>query len=97
MTVNKASAQALQKQYSKRRLWYLEVIAVHPLLQSRGLGGGVMRWILERVGDQPIFLECISQDNVSFYEAFGFRVVEEVELIDDDNRSKLVYWIMVRS
>lgn len=97
IAANKASAQALQKRYSKRALWYLEVIAVHPALQSRGLGGGVMRWILEHVGDQPIYLECTRRDNVSFYEAFGFQVVEEVELVDDDEDEKLAYWVMIRS
>lgn len=97
MAANKSSAQALQKQYSKQRLWYLEVIAVHPALQSRGLGGGVMRWITESVGEQPIYLECTARDNVPFYEAFGFRVVEEVELIDDDDGEKLFYWVMIRT
>jgi ribosomal protein S18 acetylase RimI-like enzyme len=97
MAANKASAQALQKEYSKRRLWYLEVIAVHPALQSRGLGGGVMRWILDQVEGQPIYLECTRRDNVLFYQSFGFRVVEEVELADDDDGQKLVYWVMIRS
>ncbi|KAJ5145129.1 Acyl-CoA N-acyltransferase [Penicillium atrosanguineum] len=97
MAANRSSAQALQKQYSKQKLWYLEVIAVHPALQSRGLGGGVMRWILERVGEQPIYLECTARENVSFYEAFGFRVVEEVELMDDDDGEKLFYWVMIRT
>ncbi|KAJ5201927.1 uncharacterized protein N7498_006590 [Penicillium cinerascens] len=97
IAANKASADGLQKQYSKRELWYLEVIAVHPALQSRGLGGGVMRWILEHVGNQPIYLECTRRDNVSFYEAFGFQIVEEVELVDDDDGEKLAYWVMVRS
>ncbi|KAJ6104530.1 Acyl-CoA N-acyltransferase [Penicillium sp. IBT 18751x] len=97
MAANKSSARVLQKQYSEKKLWYLEVIAVHPALQSRGLGGGVMRWIMENVGDQPIYLECTARGNVPFYEAFGFRVVEEVELIDDDDIEKLVYWVMVRA
>lgn len=56
-----------------------------------------MRWILEHVGDQPIYLECTRRDNVSFYEAFGFQVVEEVELVDDDEDEKLAYWVMIRS
>ncbi|KAJ5681855.1 Acyl-CoA N-acyltransferase [Penicillium maclennaniae] len=97
MAANKSGALILQNQYSEKKLWYLEVIAVHPALQSRGLGGGVMRWIMESVGDQPIYLECTARGNVPFYEAFGFRVVEEVELIDDDDVEKLVYWVMVRA
>jgi predicted N-acetyltransferase YhbS len=78
-------------------LWYLEVIAVHPALKSRGLGGGVMRWILDQVEGQPIYLECTRRGNVLFYQSFGFRVVEEVELVDDEDGQKLVYWVMIRS
>lgn len=90
----------MQAQYSKERLWYLEVVAVHPSLQSRGLGGGVMRWVLEHVGEQPIYLECTRQENIGFYESFGFRVVDEVELVDeaDVGEDEIVkYWGMVRA
>ncbi|KAJ5375633.1 hypothetical protein N7517_007639 [Penicillium concentricum] len=87
----------LQARYSK--LWYLEVIAVHPSLQSRGLGGSVMRAILEKVGGNPIFLECTRQENISFYEVFGFKLIEEVDLTDTpahiEEDGKLKYWVMV--
>lgn len=78
----------------------MEVIAVHPSLQSRGLGGTVMSSILEYAADNPIYLECTRQENIGFYESFGFRVVEEVELVDDEEcqeDEKLKYWVMIRS
>lgn len=75
-------------------MWYLEVIAVHPCLQSRGIGGGVMMCILEHVGDQPIYLECTRQENIGFYESFGFQVVGEVELQDEEQNLK--FWAMIR-
>ncbi|KAJ6015489.1 hypothetical protein N7540_010080 [Penicillium herquei] len=78
----------------KKSLWYLEVIAVHPSLQSRGIGGKVMRWILEHVEDQPIYLECTRRENIGFYESFGFEVVDEVELGDEEQ--KVSYWVMIR-
>ncbi|CEJ55524.1 hypothetical protein PMG11_01777 [Penicillium brasilianum] len=81
-------------------LWYLEVIAVHPSLQSRGLGGGVMKAILEKVAGNPIFLECTKKENIAFYEGFGFRTIEQVEITDtptnEDEDGKLRYWVMIR-
>ncbi|CAG8010918.1 unnamed protein product [Penicillium salamii] len=88
------SARSLRKMYPRHKLWYLEVIAVHPSLQSRGLGGGVMRWILEHVQNEPIYLECTRKENIGFYESFGFEVVEEVEMVDD--QEDLRHWVMVR-
>jgi ribosomal protein S18 acetylase RimI-like enzyme len=75
-------------------MWYLEVIAVHPSLQARGIGGGVMNSILEHVKNQPIYLECTRQENIGFYESFGFQVVDEVELVDEEQNLK--FWAMVR-
>lgn len=75
-------------------MWYLEVVAVHPSLQSRGIGRGVMTFILEHVGDQPVYLECTRRENIGFYENFGFQVVDEVELLDEEQSLK--FWAMVR-
>ncbi|KAF3386276.1 hypothetical protein F1880_000800, partial [Penicillium rolfsii] len=98
MAKHTSGKKALQARYPK--LWYLEVVAVHPLLQSRGLGGAVMRAILEQVGGNPIFLECTRQENIGFYEGFGFKTLEEVELTDTpahaNENGKLKYWVMVR-
>ena len=79
---------------ARKNIWYLEVIAVNPCLQSRGLGGLVMNWVVEHVGSQPIYLECTKRDNIGFYERYGFRVVERVVL--DDKGAETVYWVMLR-
>lgn len=98
MSRHTSGKKLLQARYPG--LWYLEVIAVHPLLQSRGLGGGVMRAILEQVAGSPIFLECTRQETIRFYEGFGFKTIEDVELTDTplhaDEDGKLKYWVMVR-
>ncbi|KAJ5389629.1 uncharacterized protein N7496_000697 [Penicillium cataractarum] len=98
MEKHTSGKKALQARYPG--LWYLEVIAVHPSLQSRGLGGGVMKSILEKVAGNPIFLECTKQENVGFYEGFGFKTIEEVELTDtpahEEENGKLKYWVMIR-
>lgn len=75
-------------------VWYLEVVAVHPSLQSRGLGAKAMQWVLDYIGHETIVLECTSESNIKFYERFGFRVVEEVSLADEDGAVKC--WVMLR-
>ncbi|KAH3342893.1 hypothetical protein KXV52_000530 [Aspergillus fumigatus] len=75
-------------------LWYLEVIAVHPYLQGRGLGKKALRSVLDHTNDEPIILECTKKDNVVVYERLGFKVVEEVKLVQDGAGVKL--WFMLR-
>lgn len=91
MSAHNAAADRLSEH---KDLWYLEVIAVHPHLQARGLGGLVMKYVLEQVGSQPVYLECTSKDNIGFYERCGFRVVEKVVLKDDG--AETIYWVMLR-
>ncbi|KAJ5338231.1 hypothetical protein N7452_004959 [Penicillium brevicompactum] len=81
--------------YPSDNLWYLEVVTVHPSLQSRGLGGGVMRWILDHVNGEPIYLECTRKENVGFYESFGFEVAEEVEMAEEGQEDLFKHWVMV--
>lgn len=99
MSSHTKSLSSLQRQY-KQFLWYLEVIAVHPSLQSRGIGRNVMNGVLENVRNQPVYLECTQQGNIGFYESFGFRVIEEVELIDEESNNEsatVKYWAMIRA
>lgn len=86
--IDKIKAQHVQN------VWYLEVVAVHPSLQSRGLGAKVMQWILDFIEHDAIMLECTSESNMNFYKRFGFRVVEEVSLEDEDGAVKC--WMMLR-
>jgi hypothetical protein len=43
-----------------------------------------MRGGLERIDSQkiPCFLEAIGENNIGFYEKFGFHVVEEIKFRD---------------
>jgi GNAT superfamily N-acetyltransferase len=58
--------------------WYLEVLSVRPEHQRKGLGGGLVRPILQRAdGDGlPCYLETADPANVAFYHRFGFEVVD---------------------
>lgn len=99
MSSHTKSLESLQIEY-KQGLWYLEVVAVHPRLQSRGIGQGVMKWILDYTQNQPIYLECTQKANIGFYESFGFRTIEEVVLTDGtshDENATVKYWGMIRT
>jgi ribosomal protein S18 acetylase RimI-like enzyme len=80
-------------------VWYLEVVAVHPSLQGRGLGGEAMRCVLEQVKGDPIVLECTERSNISFYRKLGFECVEEVVLLDSSarNEHECRIWVMLRT
>ena len=82
----------------RANLWYLEVVAVHPSLQGRGLGGEAMRCVLEQVKGDPVVLECTERSNVRFYEKLGFECVEEVVLVDSSVNSveECRMWVMLR-
>lgn len=84
----------VQQKYYVPDLWYLEVIAVHPHLQGRGLGRKALCSVLDHTSNGPVILECTRQDNVAFYERMGFKVVEEVELEETGAAVKL--WFMLR-
>ena len=79
-------------------VWYLEVVAVHPSLQGRGLGGEAMRRVLELAKGDPIVLECTEHSNVAFYEKLGFECVEEVVLVDPsaNDVEECRLWVMFR-
>jgi hypothetical protein len=54
---------------------------------------------LNKLQENSVFLECTRQENIAFYEGFGFKIMEEVELTDtpahSDKDGKLKYWVMV--
>jgi ribosomal protein S18 acetylase RimI-like enzyme len=103
----KAGASAVQRMYTasvfgyrlRKRLvpgphWYLGLLAVAPGHQGRGHASALMRPVLEKVKRQnlPCYLETHKQINVSMYEHFGFRVVEQIEVPD----SGILQWCMVK-
>jgi GNAT superfamily N-acetyltransferase len=57
--------------------WYLFLLGVEPSRQRRGLGGALMRPILERADTEQLacYLETENQRNVAFYLKQGFDVI----------------------
>lgn len=66
------------------------MVAVKPSVQGHGVGGRLMKAMLERVGEAPCFLECTNPQNISFYEKFGFELVEAGPLIDEQHPERRV-------
>ncbi len=57
--------------------WYLLLLGVEPSCQRRGLGGALMRPILERADAEQLacYLETENQRNVAFYLQQGFELI----------------------
>ncbi len=70
---------SLRKEHAPESYWYLWVLGVAPRLQGRGLGGRLMRPVLD-VADssgQKCFLETEDEKNLKFYARHGFKVIAE--------------------
>jgi len=59
--------------------WYLALIGVAPDMARRGLGGRLLRPVLDRADrtGTPCYLETANARNVPFYRRHGFDVVRE--------------------
>lgn len=61
----------------KGACWYLFLLGVEPSRQRRGLGGALMRGVLERADVDKVacYLETENERNVAFYRKQGFDVI----------------------
>jgi GNAT superfamily N-acetyltransferase len=66
-------------------VWYLDALGVDPDHQATGVGAALIRHGLDRAeaDGRPAFLETALERNVSYYERFGFAVIEEGEPAPD--------------
>lgn len=65
-------------------LWHLDSVAVEPEARGRGIGTALIEHGLARARADRLgaVLETGNPRNVPYYEAFGFRVVDEAEAPD---------------
>lgn len=72
--------------------WHLGPVGVERHLQGRGIGSALLHAFLERIaGDRSAaYLETDKQENVRFYERFGFTVRIEAPVLGVPN------WFMIR-
>ncbi len=67
--------------------FYLLAIGTDPSRQGHGLGGKLLRHVLDRCDEQglPAYLESTNPVNLAFYEHHGFRVVDKVTMPEGPN------------
>ncbi|MEO8106314.1 MAG: GNAT family N-acetyltransferase [Actinomycetes bacterium] len=64
--------------------WMLDLVAVQPSVQGRGLGAALINHglALARSDGLPAFLETSQAHHVPYYECFGFHVIDEAAAPD---------------
>jgi ribosomal protein S18 acetylase RimI-like enzyme len=72
--------------------WHLGPVAVDAHLQGQGIGSALMTEYCARLDELAGvgYLETDKQQNVAFYEKFGFRVIAEAAVLETPN------WFMRR-
>ncbi|KAF5560778.1 hypothetical protein FPHYL_6490 [Fusarium phyllophilum] len=89
--------ERIKKKYPPNSLYYLEIAAVRPDTQGMGVGRTIMQWVVQNLGDNPCYIECTDKNNVAFYTKYGFELVEEAELVDEeDAMSPTTLFYMIR-
>jgi ribosomal protein S18 acetylase RimI-like enzyme len=58
------------------RHWYLLLLGVDPACQGKGIGGSLLKQVLDMADCDhlPCFLDTNNENNLPFYEHYGFRV-----------------------
>ena len=74
---------------------HLLIMGVSKEYQGKGFGGKLIKAIIEKaeIEKKPIYLETQKEENVNFYEKYGFSVKKKIILPEPLN---LPMWLMVR-
>ncbi len=74
--------------------WYLQNIAVEPDYQGKGHASLLLKGMLDKIDEQnlPCYLETQNKKNVSMYQKFGFKVLEETTV----PRTDFEFYLMLR-
>ena len=70
----------LEKIHPLQPHWYILVLGAHPDHQGKGLGGELLKPILQKADEEnvAVYLECSNPKSLDFYDKHGFRVMEEI-------------------
>jgi ribosomal protein S18 acetylase RimI-like enzyme len=84
----------LRKQQLPQRHWYLSLLGVAPDEQGKGYASLLMRHMVEKLeaDKMPAYLDTQNARNVSIYERFGFRIIDEVIIPG----TEITHWAMIR-
>ena len=72
----------IERVHPREPHWYLAVLGTEPAAQGRGIGAALVEPILERCDQAGLaaYLESSKEQNVPYYQRFGFKVTGEIAL-----------------
>jgi GNAT superfamily N-acetyltransferase len=72
----------INKLHPKELMYYLWFIGVDPQNQNKGIGSNLMNEVInDSIAKQrPVYLETSTLKNIPWYEKFGFRIYNELDL-----------------
>jgi ribosomal protein S18 acetylase RimI-like enzyme len=87
-------ANAVHKRHAPSRHWFLQSLGVDPVFQGKGHASTLLRAMFAIIDkeDLPCYLDTQTEKNVSMYQHYGFKVVEEFKIPGTEFRN----WAMLR-
>jgi GNAT superfamily N-acetyltransferase len=60
--------------------WYILILGIHPDHQGKGLGGQLLKQVLQRADYEKVavYLESSNPKNLDFYRKYGLEVTDEI-------------------
>lgn len=70
--------------------WYLQFLGTHPDWQRQGLGSALLAPLRERCDTEGLgqYLETATDDDIAYYRARGFDVLESFDVHDSEEPSR---------
>jgi GNAT superfamily N-acetyltransferase len=74
----------IERAHPREPHWYLAFVGTDPAHRGKGIGGALIRPMLDRCDTEglPAYLESSKPQNVPYYERFGFAVTGQLDLPD---------------
>jgi GNAT superfamily N-acetyltransferase len=74
----------IEKVHLREPHWYVQILGVHPNHQGKGIGGKLLRPVLQKADEDgvAVYLESSNPKNLDFYRKHGFEVMEETTPVD---------------
>ena len=87
-------ASLIRRRHTPFRHWFLQSIGIDPAFQGKGYAGTLLKAMFARLDREhlPCYLDTEKEENVSIYQHYGFKVVEEVILPG----TEISHWAMLR-
>jgi ribosomal protein S18 acetylase RimI-like enzyme len=72
----------IERAHPSEAHWHLSVLGVDPDHQRTGVGGALIRPVLERADGERVlcYLETSKAENIPYYERHGFEVTTELDM-----------------